>query len=96
VSVVQTISVYVLIPAAIYAVIALLSMASKRNRTPRYKPGQAWSYDPVWWSAHAAQSMQSVQQRAAVHGAPQPAAVAAVPASSVATDTARGGARGNW
>ena len=54
VSVVQTICVYVLIPAAIYGVIALLSLASKRNRTPRYKPGQAWSYDPVWWSAHAA------------------------------------------
>jgi hypothetical protein len=92
VSVVQTICVYVLIPAAIYGVIALLSLVSKRSRTPRYKPGQAWSYDPVWWSARAAQSMQSAQQRAAVHGAPEP--VAAVPASSVRT--ARGGARGNW
>jgi hypothetical protein len=97
VSVVQTLLVYVLIPAAIYGVIALLTLVPKLARTPRYKPGQAWSYDPVWWTAHANTSTQAAGQHSV--------GVAAIAASSLDTTddavassvrTARGGARGNW
>jgi hypothetical protein len=84
VSVVQTILVYVLIPAAIYGLIALLTLWPKFARGPRYRPGQPWSYEPVWWSADGA-----------VATAP-----GAVPAENTSAQqsvrTARGGARGNW
>jgi hypothetical protein len=83
VSVVQTILVYVLIPAAIYGVIALLTLWPKFARGPRYRPGQPWSYEPVWWSADGAV-------------AAEPGAVPAGETSAQPVRTARGGARGNW
>ena len=51
-SVVQTILVYVLIPAAIYGAIALMTLWPKFARAPRYRPGQPWTYEPLWWSAN--------------------------------------------
>lgn len=81
--VVQTVLIYVLIPAAIYGVIALLTLWPRSARTPRYRPGQPWTYDPVWWSATGV-----VDTR--VH-APQESTPA--PATE---RTAHGGARGNW
>ena len=84
VSAVQTILVYVLIPAAIYGVIALLTLWPKSARAPRYRPGQRWTYEPVWWSASGAvapaQTGTTEEQAAA----------------DPAVRTARGGARGNW
>ncbi|HEX5401573.1 MAG TPA: hypothetical protein VFX16_04640 [Pseudonocardiaceae bacterium] len=84
-SVVQTILVYVLIPAAIYGVIALLTLWPKFARGPRYRPGQPWTYEPVWWSAS---------------GVVDPRQTGGSPVEHTAADsserTARGGARGNW
>jgi hypothetical protein len=84
VSVVQTILVYVLIPAAIYGVIALLTLWPKFARGPRYRPGQPWTYEPVWWSASGVVDPRQT----------------GVPAEHTPVDlsvrTARGGARGNW
>jgi hypothetical protein len=85
VSVVQTILVYVLIPAALYGVIALLTLWPKFARGPRYRPGQPWTYEPVWWSAT---------------GVVDPAHAGTAPVENTPADTsartARGGARGNW
>ena len=84
-SVVQTILVYVLIPAAIYGVLALLTLWPKFARGPRYRPGQPWTYQPVWWSAGGAIDPRR-SGGATTEQAPEQPAVS----------TARGGARGNW
>lgn len=44
----QTILVFVVIPAAIYGLLGLLTLRSK-VRTPRYKPGGKWEHEPVWF-----------------------------------------------
>ncbi len=81
-TVVQTVLVFVLIPAALYGVIALLTLAPKMARSPKYRSGQEWTYDPVWWSAN--------KGGAGSHAASSEAA------EDVKVRTARGGARGNW
>ena len=84
-SVVQTILVFVLIPAALYGVIALLTLWPKFARGPRYRPGQPWTYEPVWWSASGAVAPAQTGMTAGEQAAADPA-----------VRTARGGARGNW
>jgi hypothetical protein len=42
--------IYVLIPLGIFAVIALLSVLPSALRRPRYRPGRAWTYDPLWFN----------------------------------------------
>ncbi|HKN99084.1 MAG TPA: hypothetical protein VJX10_18325 [Pseudonocardiaceae bacterium] len=83
-TVVETILVYVLIPAAIYGVIALCTLGPNRVRSPKYRPGQPWPYEPVWWSA--AGVVDPRQTGAQAEHAPVTPTVR----------TARGGARGNW
>ena len=84
-NVAETLLVFALIPLAIYGVIALLTLWPKFARTPRYRPGQDWDYEPVWWTANPAGVGARVNHSA--------------PASATATQpvrTARGGARGSW
>jgi hypothetical protein len=88
VTVVQTVLVFVLIPAAIYGVIALLTMAPKMARSPKYRSGQEWTYDPVWWSANLG--------GAGSHGAHADSSEATDAPAGDPVRTARGGARGNW
>ncbi|HEX4220994.1 MAG TPA: hypothetical protein VHZ97_01385 [Pseudonocardiaceae bacterium] len=87
-TVVQTVLVFVLIPAAIYGVIALLTLAPKMARSPKYRSGQEWTYDPVWWSANLA--------GAGSHGAHADSSEATDAGAGDPVRTARGGARGNW
>lgn len=81
VTVLQTIGVYVLIPIALYGVIALFTLWPRIARGPRYRPGQDWSFEPVWWSGNP----DGVGT-----------GTIAPPAVGGAASTARGGARGNW
>ena len=41
---------YVVIPLGIFAVIAFFSVLPSMLRRPRYRPGKAWGYDPMWFS----------------------------------------------
>jgi hypothetical protein len=84
VPVVQTVLIYVLIPAAIYGVIALLTLRPKYARVPRYRPGQPWTYEPVWWSATGAVDASHAHQ------------LTESTAADTSVRTARGGCRGNW
>ena len=88
VTVVQTVLVYVCIPAAIYGVIALLTLWPKFARSPRYRPGQPWTYEPVWWSGNpagvGAHEVHGGHAELEAGGNDEP------------VKTARGGARGNW
>lgn len=51
-SVFQTVMVLVWVPVAVYVVIALLVVAPRRARRPRYRVGQPWPYEPLFWTAN--------------------------------------------
>ncbi|MGY1723306.1 aa3-type cytochrome oxidase subunit CtaJ [Blastococcus sp. SYSU DS0533] len=53
-TVVETLLVYAAIPLAVVLVLALLTLKPGKGRRPRYKPGQAWDYAPVWYEPHPA------------------------------------------
>jgi hypothetical protein len=52
VSVLQTVLLFVVVPAALYLLIALLAAGRGLARRPRYRPGEPWKYPPLWWSAN--------------------------------------------
>jgi hypothetical protein len=53
VTVAETILVFAAAPLAVVLVLALLTIGpGVRNRRPRYKPGQPWSHEPVWYEPH--------------------------------------------
>jgi hypothetical protein len=43
------IAIYVLIPLGVFLVLAFLSSLPSMLRRPRYRPGRAWKYDPLWF-----------------------------------------------
>ncbi len=88
VTVVQTVLVFVVIPAGIYGVIALLTLWPKFARSPRYRPGQEWNYAPVWWTANPA--------GVGAHGGHADDAHSGAESVDPSFKTARGGARANW
>lgn len=85
-TIVETVSVFALIPLAIYGVIMLLTLRRKATRIPRYRPGQEWGFAPVWWSANPA-GLTSNHHKAEQAGTEYYGENAR---------TAKGGARGNW
>jgi hypothetical protein len=54
VSVVETILVFAVIPLAIVLVFAVLTLLPGREKKARYKSGQAWGYEPIWYEPHSA------------------------------------------
>lgn len=49
-SVLQTVLIFVGIPAALFVLIALLVSAPSMARGPRYRPGLGWWAAPVWFN----------------------------------------------
>ena len=84
VTVVETILVYAVAPLAVIAVLALLTLVPGRHKRPRYKPGQAWEHEPIWYEPHP--------ELTGGHGD----AHRALPAGSTPAAGPRGGARGTW
>jgi hypothetical protein len=78
--------VFVVVPGAIFALLAVLSMGRKPSTEDRYRCGQPWNYEPVWWSGNP---------QGAAH---EPAEPSPEPQTSEpgAGQTAFGGARGGW
>lgn len=91
-TVVETVSVFVLIPLGIYGVIMLLTLWPKFTQGPRYRPGQPWEYPPLWWSANTA----DVDAAEAPSHAGEGTERAQHGAADEQAGTARGGARGSW
>jgi Tfp pilus assembly protein PilV len=83
VSLVETVLVFVVIPAGIYGVVALLTLRVRASKTPRYRPGQDWDHPPVWWTANP-------------DGAAHPVQVDGEESVAAHARTAWGGARGSW
>jgi len=98
VSVVETILVFVVAPAAVVGVMALLIWGGPGGtRAPRYRPGREWAYEPVWYAPHplAVQDLSHdddhVRRPELSTGSSRTTA-----ASPGTPPTAAGGARGMW
>ncbi|GEL20801.1 hypothetical protein PA7_46380 [Pseudonocardia asaccharolytica DSM 44247 = NBRC 16224] len=52
VSMVQTVLIYVVTPLVVCLVVALMVMAPRMARRPRYRVGQPWTYEPLFWTAN--------------------------------------------
>lgn len=91
-TVVETVSVFALIPLGIYGVIMLLTLWPKFTQGPRYRPGQPWEYPPLWWSANPAGASAPEALPHPGEGADQTDNTKA----GAPAPTARGGARGSW
>ena len=103
----QTVLVFVVIPVAGLVVLAALTIGPSATRSPRYRVGRPWDYEPVWYVARPDVSAPagSAEGRAALAAASRPERAqlsgggpASGPASVLDADTgtARGGASGEW
>jgi hypothetical protein len=91
VSVVETLLVYAVAPLAFVAVLAALTLRrDPKSRRRRYRPGQPWEHEPLWYAPHGTQP-------AADHGvdtAAQPHGRTAALGSSVYGEVQGGAAAG--
>lgn len=98
----ETVLVFVVAPLAGLGLLAALIFAPGTTRSPRYRVGKSWDFEPVWYVARpdVAAPAGSAEGRAALAAASRPELTggASVAASvlDVATGTARGGASGEW
>ena len=89
-TVVETILVFAGIPLAIVAVLALLTLRpEKGQKRLRYKPGQPWEHEPVWFEPHPDHGPVPGHGSSDGH-----AAIAA--ARTPVSGGPLGGARGTW
>lgn len=68
------------VPLGIMALLGLLTMRSSFARQRRYRPGDAWNYPAVLWTAHP----DALRDGGPAHHGRE------------GSGGARGGARGNW
>ena len=54
VTVFQAVLYLVVVPVALYVLIALLAAAPRLRRRTRYRVGQPWTFEPLWWTANPA------------------------------------------
>ena len=83
-TVIQTLLVFVGIPAGIVALIYLAVFGKSLTRQPnRYRPGKPWPYEPTWYVPHPDAVVQAVPVHRQLEGVQ-------------AATTAVGGASGEW
>ena len=46
----MTILLFVVLPAGIFLVIAVLAALPSLLKRPRYRPGKPWDHDPLWFA----------------------------------------------
>jgi hypothetical protein len=99
----ETVLVFGVAPLAGLALLAALTFAPGASRSPRYRVGKTWDFEPVWYVARPAIAAPagSAEGRAALAAASrpeQPAGSVRGPAAVLDVDsgTARGGASGEW
>jgi hypothetical protein len=91
VSVWETILYFAVPSVALYLGIALLVVAPRMARRPRYRVGQPWPHDPMWWTANPQGAHLSPVDHSADHNADHGPALVGARAG-----VERGGARGSW
>lgn len=103
-SILQTVTVFVGVPAAMFAAIAGLVYVSSVRPGRRYRPGRPYEFTPVWFLSAPDQLSGDGRPAAAevTSGEAAEASPAGLPAgadSDVETGepvSAKGGARGSW
>lgn len=90
-SVWETILYFAVPAAALYLGIALLVVAPRMARRPRYRVGQPWPHAPMWWTANPQGAHVSVDDHTFDHPADHGPVLAGARAGAE-----RGGARGSW
>jgi hypothetical protein len=93
-SIVQTVLVFVGIPAGAFALIALVTLGPGSARAPRYRPGSPWEYQPVWYLPHPAHKGPISELQSA--GTAEAGAKLAVTGIVAEPAQASGGASGDW
>lgn len=88
----ETVLVFGVLPVAGLGLLALLTWLPGSSRTPRYRVGKPWDFEPVWYVARPDVDAPagSAAGRAAIAAISGPAAVLDV------ASTARGGSSGEW
>jgi hypothetical protein len=80
---IETILIYAVIPAVVLLVLfALTALRPSGGKSARYRVGDDWNHEPLWWIGNPKGT-----------GLPEPTVDAV---GTTATRTARGGARGTW
>ena len=102
----ETVLVFGVLPVAGLGLLAVPIFAPGASRTPRYRVGKPWDFEPVWYVARPdvdapAGSAAGRAALAAASARPQlpggvPAPGPAASVLDVRTATARGGASGEW
>ena len=105
-SIVETTLIFVGIPAAAIVLVAAAVYGRAAVRTPRYRPGNPWQFEPVWYLPHpehretgsGAHPVAAPDGRAlpgqALPGHALPGHV--LPGQVAETVAASGGASGEW
>jgi hypothetical protein len=97
-SIIQTVLVFVGIPAGVFALFAIFTLGPGAIRAPRYRPGGSWDYKPVWYLPHPEHSGPISELSA--RGALEAGSALAIASSSAhpvdAAVEASGGASGEW
>ena len=75
---------FVVVPTASLLLIAAVTLIRPSARGSRWRSGESWDHEPMWWMANPKGS-----------GVAEPV-VEAVESGASARQTARGGARGTW
>ena len=83
-TVVETLLTFVVAPGALYGLMALWQLARRPGRRPRYRVGDPWPYEPLFWIAEPSAAGHHAAH--AGHGDTAP---------SEGGDT-RGGTGGKW
>jgi hypothetical protein len=91
VSVWETILYFAVPSVALYLGIALLVVAPRMARRPRYRVGQPWPHEPMWWTANPQGAHLPSVDHSADHTADRGPALVGARAGAE-----RGGARGSW
>lgn len=99
-SIVETTLIFVGIPAAAIVLVAAAVYGRAAVRTPRYRPGSPWQFDPVWYLPHPEHQAVAGHPDGAAHSGhalsgPEHS-VPALPGQVAGTVTASGGASGEW
>jgi hypothetical protein len=87
----ETILYFVVPAAALYLGIALLVVAPRMARRPRYRVGQPWPHEPMWWTANPEGAHLPAPDHSGDHSADHGPALGGARAGAE-----RGGARGSW
>jgi len=94
-SIVETVLVFVGIPAGIFLLLAILVLGPGAMRAPRYRPGNGWDYQPVWYLPHPTHAGPA-SSLAEANRSGTPALPGQVGPDPVQPARANGGASGEW